>query len=63
MNSAAANSAFLMGRILYSEWSDYWPQQADDVPFASFINSIPKYVVSSTLTSASCTTRPGRRAS
>jgi dihydrofolate reductase len=44
--------AFLMGRVLYSEWSEYWPSQADDVPFASFINNVPKYVVSHTLTTA-----------
>jgi dihydrofolate reductase len=47
-----STSAFLMGRVLYDEWSDYWPKQADDVPFSSFINNIPKYVVSSTLTEA-----------
>ena len=44
--------AFLMGRVLYQEWSDYWPQQPEDVPFAGFINSIPKYVLSSTLNDA-----------
>jgi dihydrofolate reductase len=49
----ATTGAFLMGRVLYSEWSEYWPQQSDDVPFASFINGIPKYVVSSTLHGAS----------
>ena len=45
-------TAFLMGRVLYSEWSEYWPMQADDVPFSSFINNVPKYVVSTTLTEA-----------
>ncbi len=45
-------TAFLMGRRLYEEWAEYWPQQGDDVPFASFINTIPKYVVSNTLTEA-----------
>jgi dihydrofolate reductase len=53
-------AAFLMGRVLYEEWSDYWPkhdsgpavpgepaESADD--FASFINNVPKYVVSNTL--------------
>ena len=44
--------AFLMGRVLYGEWSEYWPQQGPDVPFSSFINEIPKYVVSNTLTEA-----------
>jgi dihydrofolate reductase len=41
--------AMLMGRVLYEEWAEYWPNQGDDVPFASFINNIPKYVVSNTL--------------
>jgi dihydrofolate reductase len=47
------NEAFLMGRVLYDQWSAYWAEQDDDVPFASFINNIPKYVVSNTLTEAS----------
>jgi dihydrofolate reductase len=45
-------TAFLMGRTLYQEWATYWPSQSDDEPFASFINNIPKYVVSNTLTEA-----------
>lgn len=45
-------AAFLMGRTLYDEWSDYWPQQPDGEEFAGFINTIPKYVVSSSLTEA-----------
>jgi len=44
--------AFLMGRVLYEEWAEYWPSQGDDVPFASFINTVPKYVVADTLTEA-----------
>ena len=38
-------SAFLMGRRLYDEWSQYWPAQGEDVPFSSFINNLPKYVL------------------
>ena len=41
-----SQSTFLMGRTLYGEWSQYWPEQADDVPFASHINEMPKYVLS-----------------
>ncbi|MDQ1619349.1 MAG: hypothetical protein QOE19_1918 [Actinomycetota bacterium] len=41
--------AFLMGRKLYDEWSAYWPEQEPDVPFSEFINTIPKYVLSTTL--------------
>jgi dihydrofolate reductase len=41
--------AFLMGRTLYGEWSEYWPAHADD-EFGQLINGVPKYVVSDTLT-------------
>jgi len=44
------SGAFLMGRKLYDEWSSYWPEQGPDVPFSEFINAIPKYVLSSTVT-------------
>jgi dihydrofolate reductase len=37
--------AFLLGRHLYDEWSEYWPGQGADVPFSSFINDLPKYVL------------------
>ncbi len=47
-----ANTAFLMGRVLYEQWSEYWPARGDDQPFASFINNVPKYVVSNTLKKA-----------
>jgi dihydrofolate reductase len=51
-------SAFLMGRGTYDTWVGYWPDQARIEPadavrqaddFASFINAVPKYVVSDTL--------------
>ena len=44
--------AMLMGRKLYEEWASYWPNQGDDVPFSSYINTVPKYVVSNTLDKA-----------
>jgi dihydrofolate reductase len=44
----AAQDAVLMGRVTYQEWAGYWPTSKDE-PFASFINNIPKYVVSTTL--------------
>src|SRR5215218_4981797 len=47
------STGFLMGRKLYDEWSQYWPQQSSDEPFAEFINTLPKYVVSSTVQQAS----------
>ena len=46
------SKGFLMGRVLYEQWVDYWPNQGEDVPFASFINTVPKYVVSNTLQEA-----------
>ena len=46
----ATTEAFLMGRKLYDEWSEYWPPNDGDEEFGSFINSIPKYVVSNSLT-------------
>src|SRR2546423_8797028 len=49
--------AFLLGRVLYEQWADYWPDLETTVPgepgsadeFATFINEVPKYVVSNTL--------------
>jgi dihydrofolate reductase len=38
----------LLGRVTYEEWSAYWPTATDE-PFASFINNVPKVVVSTTL--------------
>jgi dihydrofolate reductase len=39
------SSAFLMGRRGYEEWAGFWPNQAQDDPFASFINGIEKIVL------------------
>lgn len=36
--------AFLMGRKLYDEWSEYWPAQGD-ADFGGFINHLPKYAL------------------
>jgi dihydrofolate reductase len=40
-----SQTAFLMGRRLYDEWSAYWPNQGEDVPFSAYINNLPKYVL------------------
>jgi dihydrofolate reductase len=42
--------AVLLGRVTFSEFAGYWPTSADE-PFASWINSTPKYIASSTLDS------------
>lgn len=40
----------LLGRTSYDEWSSYWPNAGDTDEFASFINPVPKFVASRTLT-------------
>jgi dihydrofolate reductase len=42
-----AQDAVLLGRLMYDEWSRYWPT-SDEQPFADFINTVKKYVVTST---------------
>ena len=46
----ASTDAVMLGRVTYEEWADYWPSSQDE-PFASYINNVPKYVVSTTLDS------------
>ena len=43
-----AEDAMLMGRVSHQEWASYWPTSTDE-PYASHINNMPKYVVSTTL--------------
>jgi dihydrofolate reductase len=47
----ATTDAMLMGRVLYEEWAAYWPEHADE-PFGDVMNSMKKYVVSSSLQAA-----------
>ncbi|MBB4053387.1 dihydrofolate reductase [Devosia subaequoris] len=42
----------LMGRVGWSDWAGYWPKAEQDLDFAQFINGVPKYVASNTLTAA-----------
>jgi dihydrofolate reductase len=43
-----AEDTILLGRVTYQEWAPYWPTSTDE-PYASHINTTPKYVVSTTL--------------
>jgi dihydrofolate reductase len=42
----------LMGRVGYEEWAGYWPNAKQDQDFGAFINAVPKFVASDTLTPA-----------
>ena len=45
----AASDALLLGRVTYEQMAAYWPHQAGGVPMVDYINSVPKFVVSTTL--------------
>ena len=45
-----AEDTMLLGRVTYEEWEPYWPNSSDE-PYASHINNIQKYVVSTKLKS------------
>lgn len=42
----STQDAVLLGRNMFDQWSDYWPR-VENEPFAQFINSVQKYVVTS----------------
>src|SRR5579863_7099007 len=52
----AQEDAMLLGRKTYEEWLNFWPT-SDIEPFASHINGVPKYVVSTTLKSVTWPTK------
>lgn len=43
----STQDAVILGRRSYDEWAEFWPSSEIE-PFASFINSVAKYVVTST---------------
>jgi dihydrofolate reductase len=47
-----AAQAMLLGRKTYDGFAEAWPSRTDDQGFASKMNAMPKYVVSSTLINA-----------
>jgi dihydrofolate reductase len=49
LDELVASDAMLLGRITYEGFAAAWPERTDDAGFADRMNSMPKYVVSSTL--------------
>src|ERR1700730_13427010 len=47
--------ALLLGRVTYQGFAAAWPSRTDEVGFAEKMNSMPKYVVSHTLSGADWT--------
>ncbi len=49
LDETMASDALLLGRVTYEGFAAAWPSRSDDMGFAEKFNSMPKYVVSSTL--------------
>jgi len=47
-----ASDAHLLGRVTYQIFASAWPSRSDEEGFADRMNSLPKYVVSTTLKKA-----------
>ena len=45
----AASDALLLGRVTYEAFAAFWPNQPGGTLMVDYINSVPKYVVSTTL--------------
>ena len=45
---SAEEDTMLFGRVTYQAYASFWPTSTDE-PFASHINTTPKYVISTTL--------------
>ena len=45
----AASDALLLGRATYEEFASFWPYQPGGTQMVDYINSVRKYVVSTTL--------------
>ncbi len=49
LDETMASDALLLGRVTYEGFANAWPSRNDEAGFADKFNSMPKYVVSSTL--------------
>jgi dihydrofolate reductase len=49
LDETLSSEALLLGRKTYEGFAAAWPSMTDEVGFADKFNSMPKYVVSSTL--------------
>jgi dihydrofolate reductase len=49
LDELRASDALLLGRVTYEGFANAWPDRTDEQGFAEKLNSMPKYVVSSTL--------------
>jgi dihydrofolate reductase len=49
LDETMASDALLLGRVTYEGFANSWPDRQDEAGFADKFNSMPKYVVSSTL--------------
>jgi dihydrofolate reductase len=49
LDETMSSEALLLGRVTYEGFAAAWPSRTDEFGFADKFNSMPKYVVSSTL--------------
>jgi dihydrofolate reductase len=49
LDEVMAHDALLLGRVTYEGFAQAWPGRSDEIGFADKMNSMEKYVVSSTL--------------
>jgi dihydrofolate reductase len=49
LDETMGSEALLLGRVTYEGFAEAWPSRSDEAGFADKFNSMPKYVISSTL--------------